>query len=50
MPFAGRFYTSEELQKLLGVTKQRISNLAKEQNWEAPHPPAFITLRAWSRT
>jgi len=41
MPIRGTFYTSEELQKLLGVTKQRISNLAKEQNWEAPHPGLY---------
>lgn len=41
MPFQGRFYTSEELQKLLGVTKQRISNLSNEQNWESPHPGIY---------
>ncbi len=39
MPILGKFYTSEELQKLLGVTKQRISNLAK--NWESPHPGLY---------
>lgn len=33
MPISGRFYTSQELIKLLGVTKQRISNLAKEQGF-----------------
>lgn len=27
MPIEGKFYESEELQLLLGVTKQRISNL-----------------------
>jgi len=37
MPFQGLFYTSKEIQKLLGVTKQRISNLSSEQNWESPH-------------
>lgn len=36
MPIRGTFYTSEELQKLLGVSKQRISNLAKSQNWQGP--------------
>ncbi len=41
MPFQGRFYTSEELQKLLGVTKQRISNLSATQNWESPHPGIY---------
>lgn len=41
MPIRGTFYTSEELQKLLGVTKQRISNLSREQNWESPHPGLY---------
>lgn len=36
MPIRGTFYNSEELQKLLGVSRQRISNLAKAQNWEGP--------------
>ena len=41
MPIAGTFYTSEELLKLLGVTKQRISNLANAKNWESPHPGLY---------
>lgn len=36
MPIQGRFYSSEELQKLLGVSRQRVSNLAKAQNWNGP--------------
>lgn len=41
MPIIGKFYTSEELQKLLGVTKQRISNLAGAQSWASPHPGIY---------
>lgn len=41
MPISGRFYPSEELQKLLGVTKQRISNLANEQNWAEARPGLY---------
>jgi hypothetical protein len=36
MPIIGKFYSSEELQKLLGVSKQRIYNLARAQNWQGP--------------
>lgn len=41
MPIRGTFYTSEELQNLLGVTKQRISNLANAQFWASPHPGIY---------
>jgi hypothetical protein len=41
MPIRGTFYTSGELQKLLGVSKQRISNLSNEQNWASPHPGIY---------
>lgn len=41
MAIRGKFYTSKELQKLLGVSKQRISNLSNEQNWESPHPGIY---------
>lgn len=41
MPFQGRFYTSEELQRLLRVTKQRISNLAHTYGWESPSPGLY---------
>ena len=43
MPIEGRFYTSAELQKLLGVKKQRISNLAREQNWYSPIPGLYAS-------
>lgn len=41
MPISGRFYTSEELQELLSVKKQRIANLAKEQGWGSSHPGLY---------
>ncbi len=34
MPIEGRFYESEELQLLLDVTKQAISNIAYRQGWK----------------
>lgn len=34
MPIKGTFYTSGELQKILGVTKQRVSDLARLQEWQ----------------
>jgi hypothetical protein len=43
MPISGRFYTSEELQTLLGVTKQRISNLSREQNWAEVRPGLYYS-------
>ena len=36
MPISGRFWTSKELQGLLGVKKQRIADLAREHDWESP--------------
>lgn len=33
MPIEGKFYDSGELQKLLGITRQAISQLAIRQNW-----------------
>jgi hypothetical protein len=41
MPITGKFWTSEELQKLLGVSKQRIYNLAQEYGWESPSPGLY---------
>lgn len=43
MPIQGKFYTAEELQTLLGVSKQRVSNLADEQGWNdsAPRPGLY---------
>lgn len=35
MPIEGKFYEGEELQLLLGVTKQAISNIAHRQGWKA---------------
>lgn len=32
---SGRFYTSQELQTILGVSRQRVHNLAREQGWAA---------------
>ncbi len=33
MPIEGKLYPSDELQCLIGVKKQRISNIAKDRNW-----------------
>jgi hypothetical protein len=33
MPIEGKFYTSKELQEILNVSRQRISNLAKDNDW-----------------
>jgi hypothetical protein len=41
MPIEGKFYTSSELQKLLRVSKQRISNLSKLQNWTTLVPGLY---------
>lgn len=41
MPIAGTFWTSEELQKLLGVSKQRVTNLARTYRWESPSPGLY---------
>lgn len=41
MPIHGTFWTSEELQKLLGVSKQRIYNLAQEYGWASPGPGLY---------
>lgn len=32
---SGRFYTSEELQKLLGVSGSRISDMARQHKWDS---------------
>jgi len=47
MPIIGKFYTSEELRLLLGVSKQRVSNLADEQGWNdsAPRPGLYYAQR-----
>lgn len=42
MPITGKFWTSEELQKLLGVSKQRIYNLAQEYDWQSPAPGLYL--------
>ena len=41
MPIDGKLYQAAELQKLLKVKKQRISNLARDQNWEGPQPGLY---------
>lgn len=42
MPFKGRFYTTQELQKLLGgVTRQNIRQLAQRKKWGSPTPGVF---------
>jgi hypothetical protein len=41
MPIEGKFYTSKELQSLLDVSKQRISNLAKRQSWTVLVPGLY---------
>lgn len=41
MPISGKFYTSKELQELLNVKKQRISNLARDRDWNGPLPGVY---------
>lgn len=41
MPIEGRLYTSAELQNILGVSKQRITNLSNEQDWLSPAPGLY---------
>lgn len=41
MPISGRFFTSKELQDLLGVSRQRIADLAREHGWEFPRPGLY---------
>lgn len=41
MQISGIFWTSEELQKLLGVSKQQIVNLASRYHWESPAPGLY---------
>lgn len=36
MPISGDFYTRKELQEILGVSRQRIGNLAMEHKWYSP--------------
>lgn len=42
MPISGTYYTTAELQeKLGGVSRQRISNLAAEYDWHGPIPGLY---------
>jgi hypothetical protein len=36
MPLEGRFYTSQDLQEILGVSKQRVANIAAYYEWVQP--------------
>lgn len=37
MPISGRFWTTQELQALLGVSKQGVHKLAQTHNWASPY-------------
>lgn len=41
MPIFGKLYTSQELQQLLGVNRQRISNIATARGWTGPRPGLY---------
>lgn len=41
MPISGTFYTSQELQVLLDVSRQRVSQLATQQGWYSPTPGLY---------
>lgn len=41
MPLQGKFYTSAELQKILNVSKQRVSNIASDRNWTTLVPGLY---------
>lgn len=41
MPISGKFYQHQELQSILNVSKQRVSNIAADHNWEGPQPGLY---------
>jgi hypothetical protein len=41
MPIQGKFYTSRDLQEILGVSRQRVYNLAKDNDWLALSPGLY---------
>ena len=41
MPIEGKFWTSQELQNLLGVSKQRIAGIARDHGWHSPRPGLY---------
>lgn len=53
MPISGRFYTAQELIELLGVTKGRISNLAKDRGFIEATPGLYYAQEVdeylWAR-
>lgn len=42
MPITGRFWSTQEIQHLLGVSRQGVHKLAQLHNWASPHPGLFI--------
>ena len=53
MPISGRFWTSKEIQELLEISKQRVSDLAREHVWGSPYPGLYYADQVdeylWSR-
>lgn len=53
MPISGTFYTQKEIQKLLNVSKQRVSDLARKHGWGSPLPGLYraddVAEYLWSR-
>ena len=53
MPISGRFYISKEIQGILEISKQRVSDLAREHGWRSPHPGWYyadgVEEYIWSR-
>lgn len=43
MPIEGRFYSNKELQEILGLSKQRISDIARQQSWLAIQPGLYCS-------
>ena len=43
MPISGRFYTTKELQEMLGISRQGVNNLARRHGWDSPHPGLYAS-------
>jgi hypothetical protein len=53
MPIKGSFWRSEELQQLLGVSRQGVHKLSQIHGWSRPHPGLFadpdVSEYLWAR-
>jgi hypothetical protein len=40
--FEGQFFTSKEIGRLLGVSRQRVNNLSRQLAWASPAPGIYF--------